>query len=577
MKTSQKIIKVARVDDIPVLLAQMKKMGLASLLDNHFPTHGNWQGLSLGEVGTVWLSHILSEGDHRLNSVQDWAAGRLGVLGSCLQTPDLRELDFSDDRLGQVLDYLGADDAAWESYEGDQNATLLRVYDLKARRVRIDSTTAKSYVAVTEDGQFQLGHSKQHRPDLPQLKINMSTLDPLGLPLSTTIVSGEKADDPLYVPEIRKVQACLGHHDVLYVGDCKMAALATRTYVAASQDHYLCPLPAVQMPAAELRVLLAPVWTGQQVLTPINRACEATPDKPEHIADGFTYHVTLEVGDTQWQETRLVVKSLKHADAGQKTLDKHLKRAQEEIEALNQRGRGRKRLNIEQINAAVDAILKAHKVAGLLTVQCQVVTKTTLKRAYGGQPAQAVTRVNFTVDTVRNDTAYEERACTLGWRVFACNDPELSLEEAVLAYREEYLIERDFNRLRGKTLAMTPLYLNSTTRIKGLIRLLCIGLRVLCVFEFTVREALRKSAEKLAGIYAGNPKRATAKPTTEMMLKAFTGINRVEITVGETSWNSVAPLNAVQTRILDLLGLPTTIYQGLNSQSEEVAFEISEP
>jgi len=69
MKTSQKIIKVARVDDIPVLLAQMKKMGLASLLDNHFPTHGNWQGLSLGEVGTVWLSHILSEGDHRLNSV----------------------------------------------------------------------------------------------------------------------------------------------------------------------------------------------------------------------------------------------------------------------------------------------------------------------------------------------------------------------------------------------------------------------------------------------------------------------------------------------------------------------------
>ena len=87
---------------------------------------------------------------------------------------------------------------------------------------------------------------------------------------------------------MRKVQACLGHHDVLDVGDSKMAALATRTYVAASQDHYLCPLPTVQMPAAELRVLLAPVWTGQQVLTPINRACEATPDKPEHIADGFT-------------------------------------------------------------------------------------------------------------------------------------------------------------------------------------------------------------------------------------------------------------------------------------------------
>lgn len=53
-----------------------------------------------------------------------------------------------------------------------------------------------------------------------------------------------------------------------------------------------------------------------------------------------------------------------------------------------------------------------------------------------------------------------------------CNDPALGVSEAVLAYREEYLIERGFNRYRGKLLGLTPLYLSSTTRIKGLIRLL---------------------------------------------------------------------------------------------------------
>ena len=31
-----------RVDDIPLLLAQMERLGLAALLDTHFPTHGNW-------------------------------------------------------------------------------------------------------------------------------------------------------------------------------------------------------------------------------------------------------------------------------------------------------------------------------------------------------------------------------------------------------------------------------------------------------------------------------------------------------------------------------------------------------
>ena len=59
-----------RVDDIPLLLAQMERMGVPSLLDEFFPTHGNWQGLSLGWTTTVWLVHIISEGDHRLNHVQ---------------------------------------------------------------------------------------------------------------------------------------------------------------------------------------------------------------------------------------------------------------------------------------------------------------------------------------------------------------------------------------------------------------------------------------------------------------------------------------------------------------------------
>jgi hypothetical protein len=49
-----------RVDDIPLLLAQMERMGLAALLDAHFPTHGTWQGLTFGRVATIWLSSILS-------------------------------------------------------------------------------------------------------------------------------------------------------------------------------------------------------------------------------------------------------------------------------------------------------------------------------------------------------------------------------------------------------------------------------------------------------------------------------------------------------------------------------------
>ncbi|MDP2902071.1 MAG: hypothetical protein Q8N96_03045, partial [Methylovulum sp.] len=482
METPIYITKTERVDDIPLLLAQMDKMNIAALLNQHFPMHGNWQGLSFGETVVVWLAYILSEGDHRLNAVQGWVAGVLMTLTVCLKAVGLRELDFSDDRLAIVLSSLGQD-APWEAYESDQIGVLLRVYDLPIKRVRIDSTTVKSYVTVTEDGLFQLGHSKEHRSDLPQIKINQSVLDPLGIPLTTTIVSGECADDPLYVPEIRKVQACLQQHGVLYVGDCKMAALNTRCYVAAHQDYYLCPLPAVQMPKEALHALLEPVWTGEQSLAPVYRPSEAETDQPEHLADGFCYTVTPGADDEgnpiQWQEQRLVVHSLKQAASQKKALDARLEKAQKAIANLNLRGRGRKRLDENEMSTKMSGILEHYNVIGLLTIETLQETKTVHKRAYGKRTDETVMKTTITVHPSRNATAYEDTVRHLGWKVFVCNDLGLSLTEAVLAYRDEYIIERGFNRFRGKTLGITPLFLNSTTRIKGLIRLLSIALRVI--------------------------------------------------------------------------------------------------
>jgi transposase len=377
------------------------------------------------------------------------------------------------------------------------------------------------------------------------------------------------------------VQSSLGQHGVLYVGDCKMAALGTRAYLAAHADYYLCPLPAVQMPAAELRALLEPVWAGTQPLIPVHRAPETAPDKPEHIANGFSSNITLKTeqgGESiEWQEQRLVVQSLKHAIAQKKALNARLEKAEQAIKVLNQHGRGKKRLDEEGLRAAVESILKHYDVVDLLVVDYCVDTQTTHKRAYLGRPAQEVTVVTATVSTSRAAIAYDNTVRCLGWRAFVCNDIELGLGEAVLAYREEYIVEHCFNRLRGKILGLTPLYLTSTTRIKGLIRLLSIGLRVLCLVEFTVRKALQEQGEKLDGIYAGNPKRATVRPTTEMMLRAFVGISRVTVNFGGTDWHCVPPLNDVQSRILALLGFSAAIYQALGRQSGEVGAKMGEP
>src|SRR2546428_7892819 len=108
-----------RVDDIPLLLAQMQRMGLPALLDAHFPTHGNWQGLSLGWVTTIWLSSILSRGDHRLVHVEPWVRKRLWTLRTTTGQA-VQRLDFTDDRLESVLRRLD-DDTRWATFESVLN------------------------------------------------------------------------------------------------------------------------------------------------------------------------------------------------------------------------------------------------------------------------------------------------------------------------------------------------------------------------------------------------------------------------------------------------------------------------
>nr|WP_245912494.1 hypothetical protein [Calothrix elsteri] len=265
---TEPIITNERVDDIPVLLTQLERMGVKQLLDKHFSTHGNWQGESLGSIAIIWLTHILSQADHRLNYVQGWVAKRLETL-KMFVGENLEELDLTDDRLQSLLRYLNSDDN-WKQFEAELSGNMIQVYDLNPEKVRLDSTAASSNCGVKSSGLFQFGHSKDHRPDLAQVKIMLSTLDPLGMPIATEILSGNKADDPLYIPAINQVRSTFDKSGLLYIGDCKMASIATRTHIAMGEDFYLCPLSAKQMTQEEIGQYLQAVWDGEQQLTTID-------------------------------------------------------------------------------------------------------------------------------------------------------------------------------------------------------------------------------------------------------------------------------------------------------------------
>jgi len=557
--------RVERVDDIPVLLATLKRLQVGKILDRHFPSGHRWKGeLTFGEVACVWITYMTSQGDHRLCGVQPWAEDHLHTLQACLGK-DVRPLDFQDDRLADMLDHLALDDV-WPDCEGDINRHIVRVYDLRAGLFRIDTTTANSYVKVVEElGYFQFGHSKD-RDDLPQIKVAMATLDPLGLPVTTLVVPGNSADDPLYVPEIRKVQQSFGKGGKTFVCDCKAAALGTRAYLASTQDYYLCPLPEAQVPAQERRALLQPAWDGRQPLQQVYRPAEEG-ETPELVAEGFSVDVALQARvDGQlvcWTERRWLVRSLAFAEGQYQQLDRRLQKAEERLAGLNERKQGKKRLTAKELRAAAESIVSEQRVQGMLNLQVRTSTRRKKVRAYGESPARVLVEREHRLEVSRCEGVIEQAKREMGWRVYGTNQLSLGLAGVVWGYRGQNRLEGNWSRLKGQPLGLTPMYLQYEERIVGLVLLLSLALRLLSVVEWTVREKLQPSGETLQGLYAGQPGRRAKRPSAELLLKAFEGISLAIVQTGGQVTAHVTPLTALHERLLVLWDLPRDLYDRL--------------
>jgi transposase len=242
------------------------------------------------------------------------------------------------------------------------------------------------------------------------------------------------------------------------------------------------------------------------------------------------------------------------------------------VTALNERRRGQRRCTDPRaLREAVDAVLARFRVQGLLHVRYKERFRERPMRRYSRREATVQLEWDGQVTVSLDQEAVAAAVRQLGWRVSVTTQlsAQLSLQEAVLAYRSEYLVERAMGRLKGRPLSLTPMYLERDDHATGLIRLLSVGLRVLTLLEFVIRRRLAAARTGLAGLYAGNPKRATARPTTERLLERFQGLTLTIIREGRRRRYHLTPLSRVQRRILALLNFPVDIYTRLCPDSHK--------
>ncbi len=568
-------IEPERIDDLPLALGLLERMGVPRVVDAHLgPGHGNRQGLSYGQLTHGLAGHILTAQDHRLSPVEPWSQAHQAVLSQLLGGR-VGDKDFTDDRLADVLYAVGnASAETREAIETEVGQHVVRAYRLPTEVGRADTTSVSVYHKRAEnaEGLLQFGKSKDHRPDLRQYVQALGTLDPAGLPLVSETLDGNFGDPQMYLPVWRRMVQVIGHSDWLFVGDSKLHSAQNLAEIHRAGGYVLTPL---QMTGHMPEHFQA--WLRQQPkhLTPLT-----LPDahgSQRRVGGGYTVEHTLVWKDPPSGETVTVplrvfmVQRTRFKDKQIQDLQRRLARAQAAVKALDGH-RADTPNEREALEAQARALLDAYQVADYVTVHVRWQEQRLEKLVGPGRPGpqrrkQVLTQYRAQVSSRRRPAPIRAFEATAGWRAYATNAPKtrLTLQQAVEKYAGQWQPERGFGRLKGGWLKVAPIFLRTDEHIRGLMFILSLVLRALTLIEFVVRRALQSQHEPLAGLYAGTPHKTTDRPTAERLLKAFQDITLLRIRIGQEVRYQLSGFSKLHRRILSLLGLSVSLYTALEN------------
>lgn len=552
---------IEQIDDLPLLGKIIQELQLPLLYEQHFADHGHWVGISGGQLLFGWLLYILSEGDHRLCHVEDWAGQRLNILSAVMGSPELRRLDFSDDRLAIILDKL-ADDEKWEAFEQLIGRQILQVYRPSGKVDKNDSlhvvrADTFNLPQFRDTGElFQHGYSKQRRDDLPFCKVMVGYIDELSIPLSVDVVKGAGPDYEHYLPTINKVRAILDTSGNLYVGDSALGTTSNRADIHVAGDYYLCPLSRKQVTQQQLDEYLDRRPPG-----PVEDLPGVFTHSQEDRSPAYFFELSEQVPDLQpdsWrEERRILVYSPQYTNSLLKSFYNRLDEAEEKIKNLVVSKKGRRNpTKIEDLRLRIAKIEEDYQIVGCFNTQCAEMRTPVAINKHKDRPARIVDKVTLSLVLERNASAIEKTAARLGWQIYGSNAPQelFTTAQLVTLYRDEYSIEHFFNYFINRDVGLLPVYLKKERRAKALVRLLSIAMKCSMLVQFKIRAALIQTQGTISGVYPGNRGRKTARPTTPMILRAFKGVAWASPL--QSSQFMMTPLNDTQRTILELMQHP---------------------
>jgi transposase len=545
----------------PVIRHFLDRLDLPGLFDRLLPRlPGRQAVLPTSTVLCVLLSNLLLSREPLYN-IAAWASGfvpeHLGLL------PGQAAL-LNDDRCGASLDHLFRADRA--SLFTAIALHAVRAFQLALKEMHQDTTS------VTVSGEYAdqppahqtdrparicHGHNKDHRPDLKQLLYNRTVTSDGAVPIHCKIHDGNTTDDQVHKETWLALCQIVGSSDFLYVADSKLCNKPDMRRIAKGNGRFLTVMPRTR---TEYGRFLACVQDNQtswpEVLRKDNPRGKYKPqvvyrgwEDPQGSKEGYRilwYH------SSQKQE--------RDYQARMKKLIKTRKR----LEQLRPPGRGQAFKKEQAAREAAQRVLEKAKVQDGLEVRIEEVVQVEHVQVGRGRPGPSTLYKQVQIKTYKirvenNEAALLRAARCDGLFALMSNDTNLSVQEGLEKYKYQPYAEKRHEQLKS-VFGVRPVWLKNSERVESLLWLYHLVELVQSLLEREVRGQMDQAEINSLPLYP--EKRASAEPTSELVLKALQGHRRHRLLdqQGQELYRFHDPVSDVAQTVLDFLRIDVSAY-----------------
>jgi transposase len=523
------------LDHLGLVAGMCQEIGISQLIDQDCPSESPDQIVSTGKALEAMILNGLGFVNKRLYLVsrffEDKPIDRL--LG-----PEYEASHFNDDRLGRALDQLYA--TGLTTLFTKLSRQVFKVIDYRPTRGHLDSTSLSVHGRYNSEESevsglhITQGYSKDNRPDLPQVTLQLICEHISGIPMHMEALNGNSSDSESFRNTILNFGKQLHSEDGLttIVADSKLYCKETLQVLQDSRLNWICRVPGT---LDAVKGLLEEVESAHLY------------NLKEYGAEGYSsacYTFTYAEVDQHW----VVYHSQSAAQREAKALQRHLNKEGEQAH------KSLKKLMSQVFHCRKDALQAAeqceqkwkwHKLEG-------VQVKEVKKHNKPGRPStndKPVIQYMVDAKVQVKQAQLDKEAFKRSLFVLATNQSIDTLEQEcqlLQTYKEQHSVERGFRFIKDPNIVASSFYVQKPERVAALTFVMACCLLVYATLEYRIRQSLEKEDQAIPD-QKGKP---TKKPTARWVFQLFVGIHELKL---PNENKLVLNLNENHRKIISLL------------------------